>query len=73
MRQNILRLLDFATDPSAEFEMDEDKDDIIQNEAHRIIYSGLYRKFKELLDNKNRFIDESKNLYKDAVQKYEDG
>jgi len=30
----------------------------------------LYRKFKELLDNKNRFIDESENLYKDAVQKY---
>ena len=54
-------------------EMDEYKDAIIQNEAHKIIYSGLYRKFKELLDNKNRFIDESENLYKDAVQKYENG
>ena len=62
-KEDILRLLDFATDPSAEFEMDEYK-------AHKIIYSGLYRKFKELLDNKNRFIDESENLYKDAVQKY---
>ena len=50
-KEDILRLLDFATDPSAEFEMDEYKDAIIQNEAHKIIYSGLYRKFKELLDN----------------------
>ena len=72
-KEDILRLLDFATDSSAEFEMDEYKDAIIQNEAHKIIYSGLYRKFKELLDNKNRFIDESESLYKDAVQKYENG
>lgn len=39
----------------------------------KLFHSGLYRKFKELLDNKNRFIDESENLYKDAVQKYENG
>ena len=44
----------------------------IQNEAHRIIYSRLYGKFKELLDNKNRLIDESEALYEDAFQKYKD-
>lgn len=69
-KEDILRLLDFATDSSVDFVMDEIKDGNIQNEAHRIIYSGLYSKFKGLLDNKERFIDESENLYKDAVQKY---
>ncbi len=68
-KEDILGLLDLATDPSVEFEMDENKEDI-HNEAHRIIYSNLYSKFEELLDNKNRFLDESENLYKDAVQKY---
>ena len=70
-KEDILRLLDFATDSNIEFEMDNNKADI-QNEAHRIIYSRLYGKFKELLDNKNRFIDESEALYKDAFQKYKD-
>lgn len=71
-KEDILRLLDYATDGSADFEMDEIKDGNIQNEAHRIIYDGLYRKFKELLENRDRFIDESESLYKDAVQKYKD-
>ncbi len=69
-KEDILRLLDFATNPNVEFEMDEDKD-CIQNEAHRIIYNRLYSKFKELLENRNRFFDESERLYKDAFQKYE--
>ena len=71
-KEDILTLLDFATDSSVDFEMDEMTDDNIQNEAHRIIYDGLYRKFKELLYNKARFVDESESLYKDAIKKYQD-
>ena len=71
-KEDILRLLDLATDNSIDFEMDEIKDGNIQNEAHRLIYYGIYRKFKELLDSKDRFIDESERLYKDAVQKYQE-
>lgn len=71
-KEDLLRLLDFATDSTVNFEMDEITDENIQNEAHRIIYDGLYRKFKELLENKSRFIDESESLYKDAIQKYKD-
>lgn len=71
-KEDILRLLDLATDPDTEFEMDEIKNGNIQNEAHRLIYGGIYRKFKELLDNKDRFIDESNGLYKDAIQKYQE-
>ena len=71
-KEDLLRLLDSATDSDINFEMDEMKDGNIQNEAHRIIYDSLYRKFKELLENKSRFIDESESLYKDALQKYKD-
>ena len=69
-KEDILRLLDIATDGSVDFEMDEIKDGNIRNEAHRIIYDSIYRKFMELLNNRNRFIDESMRLYKEAVQKY---
>ena len=69
-KEDILRLLDFATDSSICFEMDEIKDNSIKNEAHKIIYDNLYRKFSELLENKSRFIDESESLYREAFQKY---
>lgn len=69
-KEDILYLLDQATDPNVVFEMDELTDGAIQNEAHRIIYDALYKKFDELLKNKNRFLDESENLYKDAFSKY---
>lgn len=71
-KEDLLRLLDSATDSDTDFEMDEINDGNIQNEAHRIIYNSLYRKFKALLENKNQFIDESESLYKDALQKYKD-
>lgn len=69
-KEDILRMLDLATDNSVDFEMDEITDRSIQNEAHNIIYGELYRKFKELLDNKDKFLDESESLYKDALDKY---
>ena len=71
-KEDLLRLLELATDSSIDFEMDEITDENIQNEAHRIIYDSLYRKFKDLLENRSRFIDESESLYKDAIQKYKD-
>lgn len=69
-KEDVLRLLDCATNSEVNFEMDENTDGIIQNEAHRIIYDAIYRKFKELMENKSRFIDESSSLYKDAYLKY---
>ena len=69
-KEDILKMLDLATDNNIDFEMDEIIDGSIQNEAHKIIYSELYRKFKELLDNKDKFLDESESLYKDALDKY---
>ena len=45
-------------------------DKLIQNEAHKIVYRNLSQKFDELLQNKDRFIDESEGKYKEALKKY---
>lgn len=55
---------------SDEFEMDEFKEEALSNKAHQIIYKNLHDKFSGLLLNKNRFKDESENLYKVALDKY---
>lgn len=69
-RDDLLYLLSVATSEDESFEMDDMGSHPIDNEAHRIIYDNLYRKFKELLGNKTKFRDESMELYKDAINKY---
>ena len=69
-KEDILRLVDIAINIDEDFEMDSMDDNLIQNEAHKIIYRNLSQKFDELLQNKNRFIDESEGKYKDALNKY---
>jgi hypothetical protein len=54
-----------------EFEMDEYDEELIANKAHQIIYKNLYDKFSGLLENKTRFHDESRQLYREAFEKYQ--
>lgn len=70
-KEDILFLLDIATSDDQVFEMDDIEQFTIDNEAHNIIYSNLSDKFSDLLTNKKRFLDESKNLYREALQKYQ--
>ncbi len=53
-----------------DFEMDEFNMETLNNKAHQIIYKHLYQKFDELKMNKERFKDESEQLYKSAIEKY---
>lgn len=69
-KDDILRLLDIATDEMQDFKMDIMVDGQIKNEAHRIIYGSLSEKFSEILVNKKRFSDESQSMFKDALEKY---
>lgn len=70
-KEDILRLLDIATDNEQTFEMDSYEDNNnLSNEAHKIIYKHFHNKFNELLENKDRFYDESMSIYKDALAKY---
>lgn len=70
-KEDMLHLLDAATNRVIDFEMDESEDGI-QNEVHRIIYKELHKRLKELLEDKDRFLDESESLYKEALQKYKE-
>lgn len=67
-KDELLKLLKKAT--TEEFEMNEYKDELLQNPAHNIIYKNIYRKFKELLSNKTRFQDSVNLMYKSAIDKY---
>jgi len=67
-KEHLLILLKFATEK--EFEMDEYKDELLQNPAHNIIYRNIYGKFAELLNNKTRFKDSVESMYRPAIEKY---
>lgn len=69
-KEDILHLLDEATNSTTNFEMEEITDESIKNEAHKIIYKSIYSKFSNLLSNKKQFLDECDGLYRDALQKY---
>ena len=70
-KEDLFFLLEEATNPEKEFVIEEMSEDSIKNEAHKIIYLELSKKFKELLENKNRFLDESESLYREAFHKYD--
>ena len=69
-KEDILSLLNKATSEEDVFEMDMIDEHQLENQAHKIIYENLSRKFSEILENKSRFVDESGELYKEAKQKY---
>ncbi|EGR2610480.1 hypothetical protein R7P07_21225 [Vibrio sp. Vb2133] len=52
------------------FEMDDPSEATVHNKAHEIIYKHLYAKFAELNNQRDRFKDESENLFKESLAKY---
>jgi len=68
-KENLLELLKLAS--LGEFEMDEYKDELLQNPAHNIIYKNIYGKFIDFLKNKTRFQDSVEATYKQAIEKYQ--
>jgi len=67
-KDHLLVLLKFAS--SEDFEMDEYKDELLQNPAHNIIYKNIYGKFNDFLGNKTRFQDSVEATYRTAIEKY---
>lgn len=68
-KEHLLDLLRFAS--SGEFEMDEYKDELLQNPAHNIIYKNIHAKFTDFLANKTRFQDSVEATYKQTIEKYQ--
>ncbi|MBQ7674600.1 MAG: hypothetical protein IJT36_08885 [Alphaproteobacteria bacterium] len=69
-RDDILHLLDSASDETINFEIDTMEYDKIKNEAHKIIYQSISSKMQDFLERRMQFIEESNSLYKDALEKY---
>ena len=69
-KNDLLYLMDKIIDDD-NFEMDEYREELIANKAHQIIYKNIYEKFTNLLENRTRFHDESRQLYKEAFERYQ--
>jgi len=67
-KEHLLSLLKIAS--TVDFEMDEYKDELLQNPAHNIIYKNISGKFNDFLNNKTRFQDSVEVTYKQAIEKY---
>jgi len=67
-KNDLLVLLDVCL--SKDFKMDEFQKGKIGNQAHQIIYKNIHDKFIGLVENKSRFKDESKSIYRMAYEKY---
>ncbi|TNE64794.1 MAG: hypothetical protein EP335_06730 [Alphaproteobacteria bacterium] len=68
-KQRLLTLLDQFL--SVDFEMDAFDEELIQNQAQQIIYKSIYEKFQSLMENKDKFKDESDRKYLASIQKYQ--
>lgn len=68
-KNDILFLINAAMEKN-DFEIDVYDSQKIKNPAQQIIYENIYKKFGELLKNKNQLKDQVDNMYKDAFEKY---
>jgi hypothetical protein len=68
-KEDLLFLINSAVEKE-DFEIEPYDSEKIKNPAQQIIYENIYKKFEELLKNRNQLKDQVDNLYKDAFEKY---
>lgn len=68
-KDDLMKVLNLLLE--SDVEMDEFSDVQIKNQAHQIIYKGIFEKFNRLIANKNKFKDESDRTYLDAIKEYQ--
>ena len=68
-KDDLMKLLDFATE--GDFEMDTYDEATLGNKAHQIIYKSIYENLNIFMTNKDRFKDQTEDIYKDELEKYE--
>lgn len=64
----LLRLLDLYLEGDAEMDCPDER--VVSNQAHAIVYRGIFDKLSQLTEEKSRFKDESETLYLDEMKKY---
>lgn len=68
-KESLLFLINSAVEKD-DFEIEVYDSERIMNPAQQIIYENIYKKFDELLKNRNQLKDQVDTLYKDAYEKY---
>lgn len=68
-KDDLLNLAHAAVDDT-DFEMDEFDDANLPNPAHKIIYQKISRQLLDLHNRRDAFLEEIRNIYRDAYNKY---
>lgn len=64
----LLNLINLAL--TEDFQIDEYNEQLLKNEAHRIIYKSVSEKLNDLHQKREKFNDESDNLFHEEYEKY---
>ena len=64
----LLNLVNLAL--TEHFEIDEYDESLLKNEAHRIIYKSVSQKLNDLHQKREKFNDESDNVFIEEYEKY---
>lgn len=68
-KEDILKTLEYIY-KNENIELEPYDKEKIPNEAERIIYENLYKKFTSFLEQKSNLKEEIENLFKDLEEKY---
>ncbi len=68
-KEELLRLVNLALEHEV-VEFDDYDEEVIRNQAHRIIYKSVHEKLTELAERRKTFSDDADRLFKDAYEKY---
>ena len=67
-KDGLMGLLNYYLDNDVDIDTYEESN--IKNQAQQIVYRSVSEKFRTLIDNKNKFKDESARKYLEEIQKY---
>ena len=70
MTKDDLLNLAHAAIEEEDFEMDTYDESLLPNPAHKIIYQQINGQLAELHDRRALFLEEARNIYKEAYNKY---
>lgn len=71
-KDDLLRLAELVLQQD-EAEFDPYDDEVIKNEAHRILYKNILGKLEELRDRREEFAEQRDGLYREAYEQYQQG
>lgn len=70
-KEDVLRLAKCVLELE-EVEFDPYDDEVIKNEAHRILYKNILEKLEELHGRREEFVEQRDELYKQAYEQYQE-